>query len=177
LQGHKLFFFKPSGVDSVQIMQGSILLTVFYFVLSSEGNFNFLMCLICRMNAANSMNVKPVNNATKKNNKGLMNHVKSITNVLGMGNAPQNATAAGQTGGVAPVNYRYPPNMQQPSEAVMEWATTADAPTPLSGMRNVAHGGRRRRHSRKHRTSKHKRRHTRKHRVHRRKNSHRRSRR
>ncbi len=109
------------------------------------------------------------NNATKKNNKGLMNH---ITNALSMGNTSQNG-AVGQTGGVAPINYRYPPNMQQPSEAVMEWATTANAPTPLSGMRNVAHGGRR-----KSRTHKHKRshRHTRKHRVHRRKQSHRRRR-
>ncbi len=108
------------------------------------------------------MNAKLVNagNATKKN-KGLMN-------MFGTNNS------AKQSGGVAPVNYRYPPNMQQPSEAVMEWATTADAPTPLSGMRNVAHGGRRRRHSRKHRTHKHKRAHTRKHKVHRRKSSHKR---
>lgn len=109
-----------------------------------------------------------VNNATKKNNKSWLN---SVTNALGMRNSSQNASMTGQTGGVAPVNYRYPPNMQQPSEAVMEWATTADAPTPLSGMRNVAHGGRR-----KHRTRKHKRSHTRKHRMHRRKHSHRRRR-
>jgi hypothetical protein len=49
-----------------------------------------------------------------------------------------------QRGGVAPVNYQYPARMQQPSEAVMEWATTAGAPMPpASQMRNVAHGGKR----------------------------------
>ena len=66
-----------------------------------------------------------------------------------------------QTGGVAPVNYRYPANMQQPSEEIMEWATTADAPTPTSGMRNVAHGGAKRKthkrvHKRHHRSMKRK---------------------
>ena len=115
------------------------------------------------------MNAKLVNagnagNATKKNKSGM----NSFMNLFSTNNS------AKQSGGVAPVNYRYPPNMQQPSEAVMEWATTADAPTPLSGMRNVAQGGRRRRHSRKHRTHKHKRAHTRKHKVHRRKHSHKR---
>lgn len=124
------------------------------------------MCLNYRMNA-NSMNVKSVNNSSKKNNKGFFN---SIKNAMGMGNAAEQSI---QSGGVAPVNYRYPPNMQQPSEAVMEWATTAGAPTPLSGMRNVAHGGRRR-HSRKHHTRKHKRSHTRKHKSHRRKHTHKR---
>lgn len=117
------------------------------------------MCLNYRMN---TMNAKPVNNSAKKNNKGLFN---SIKNAIGMGNS---AEQPAQSGGVAPVNYRYPPNMQQPSEAVMEWATTAGAPTPLSGMRNVAHGGRR------HRTHKHKRSHTRKHKTHRRKHTHKR---
>jgi len=44
----------------------------------------------------------------------------------------------------APVNFRYPSNMQQPSKAVMEWATTAGMPTPTGPqMRNVAHGGKR----------------------------------
>ena len=125
------------------------------------------MCLNYRMNA-NAMNVKSVNNSSRKNNKGFFN---SIKNAMGMGNAAEQSI---QSGGVAPVNYRYPPNMQQPSEAVMEWATTAGAPTPLSGMRNVAHGGRRRRHSRKHHTRKHKRSHTRKHKSHRRKHTHKR---
>ncbi len=108
------------------------------------------------------MNNNSVNAPAKKNNKGLFN---SIKNAMGMGNSAEQTI---QSGGVAPVNYRYPPNMQQPSEAVMEWATTAGAPTPLSGMRNVAHGGRRR----KHRTHKHKRRHTRKHKIYRRKHTH-----
>ena len=44
----------------------------------------------------------------------------------------------------APVNFRYPANMQQPSKAVMDWATTAGMPTPTGPqMRNVAHGGKR----------------------------------
>jgi hypothetical protein len=50
----------------------------------------------------------------------------------------------GQTGGVAPTGYNVPGNQRQPSEQIMEWATTAGAPTPTSGMRNVAHGGNRR---------------------------------
>lgn len=123
------------------------------------------MCLNYRMNA---INAKPVNNSAKKNSKGLFN---SIKNAMGMGNSVEQSM---QSGGVAPVNYRYPPNMQQPSDAVMEWTTTAGAPTPLSGMRNVAHGGRRRRHSRKYRTHKHKRNHTRKHKTHRRKHTYKR---
>lgn len=106
------------------------------------------MCLIYRMNV-NAMGAKPVNNSTKKN-KNVFNTIK---NAFGMGNSVKNI---GQEGGVAPVNYRYPGNMQQPSEAVMEWATTAGAPTPLSGMRNVAHGGRRR-HTRKHKAYRRKR--------------------
>jgi hypothetical protein len=115
-------------------------------------------------------------NQNTQSGPGLMN---SITSMLGMNKKPNsNAPPANiQAGGVlvgAPVNYRYPPNMQQPSEEVMEWATTAGAPTPLSGMRNVAHGGRR--HKRRHRTRKHKRSHTRKHKAHRRKHTHRRRR-
>lgn len=130
------------------------------------------MCLIYRMNV-NAMGVKPVNNSTKKN-KNVFNTIK---NAFGMGNSAEDV---GQTGGVAPVNYRYPANMQQPSEAIMEWATTAEAPTPLSGMRNVAHGGRRR-HTRKHkshrRTRKHKSHcHTRSSKKHHRKHTHKRRR-
>jgi hypothetical protein len=53
-------------------------------------------------------------------------------------NAP--TTAPNQTGGVAPLNFRYPANMQQPSEAVMRWATTAGMPAPAN-MRGVAQGG------------------------------------
>jgi hypothetical protein len=64
-------------------------------------------------------------------------------------------------GGMAPVNFGYGPRMQQPSNAVMYWATTAGAPMPPeSEMRNVAHGGKRRTH--------------RKRRVHKRKSTHKR---
>jgi hypothetical protein len=52
-----------------------------------------------------------------------------------------------QQGGVAPAGFQYPARMQQPSERVMEWATTAGAPMPPAAeMRNVAHGGKRRTH-------------------------------
>jgi hypothetical protein len=78
-------------------------------------------------------------NATKKNNASAMN--KKVNGVVNQG-FQQTPTA--QAGGVAPVNFRYPPDMQQPSDKVMEWATTAGLPTPTSGMRNVAHGGARR---------------------------------
>jgi len=89
-------------------------------------------------------------NSTKKNV-----NVKPVTAGI---NAP--VISQDQTGGMAPINFRYPGNMQQPSEAVMRWATTAGIPTPPSSeMRNVAHsGGKRktRRHSkRKHATKRH----------------------
>ena len=62
----------------------------------------------------------------------------------------------------APISYRTVSANPQPSEGVMEWATTAGAPTPSAAeMRGVAHGGRR---SRKRSTYKRhckKRRHTR----------------
>jgi hypothetical protein len=46
---------------------------------------------------------------------------------------------------MAPVNFRYGASMAQPSKAVMDWATTANAPMPPAAeMRNVAHGGKRR---------------------------------
>jgi hypothetical protein len=99
----------------------------------------------------NSSNAKKNNsNVSKKNNS--MNAVPAVAGV----NAPvvnatpvpaANNTAVVKGGFVAPVNFRYPPNMQQPSEEVMEWATTAGAPTPTGPqMRNVAHGGKRRTH-------------------------------
>jgi hypothetical protein len=48
-------------------------------------------------------------------------------------------------GGMAPVNYSTVSANPQPSERVMQWATTAGAPAPSAAeMRNVAHGGRRR---------------------------------
>jgi hypothetical protein len=45
--------------------------------------------------------------------------------------------------------------MQQPSEEVMQWATTAGAATPpASMMRNVAHGGARRKTQKTHKKTK-----------------------
>jgi hypothetical protein len=38
---------------------------------------------------------------------------------------------------------------QQPSNEIMEWATTAGIPAPLN-MQNVAHGGKRRTHRKRH---------------------------
>lgn len=106
-------------------------------------------------------------NNTKKNaNQGFLGQLASA---VGLGNSAtatvattnksvkesvsENRTTKLQQGGMAPVNFRYPANMQQPSERVMQWATTADAPTPpASELRNVAHGGKRR--TSKRRTSK-----------------------
>lgn len=97
-----------------------------------------------------------------------MGVLNNISNALGLGASASNATnmsrntlknkttqLASQAGGVAPVNFRYPANMQQPSEEIMEWATTAGLRTPTTGMRNVAHGGKRRTHK-KHRHHKRK---------------------
>lgn len=58
----------------------------------------------------------------------------------------------------APISYRTVSENPQPSERVMDWATTAGAPMPSAAeMRGVAHGGKRRKrctrnrkHSRKH---------------------------
>jgi hypothetical protein len=54
---------------------------------------------------------------------------------------------------MAPIQAGMSLKAYQPSENVMRWATTAGAATPSAAeMRNVAHGGsrRRRRHGRKH---------------------------
>ena len=79
-------------------------------------------------------------------------------------------------GGMAPVNFSYGPRMQQPSERVMQWATTAGASTPTGPeMRNVAHGGKRRTHKRRTHRVKHRKshkKHTRKHRTVKRKTRH-----
>ncbi len=76
-------------------------------------------------------------NSTRKNTSKNANVMPAST---GVPNVPVT------TGGMAPANFRYPINMQQPSEKVMEWATTAGAPMPPAAMmRNVAHGGKRRR--------------------------------
>jgi hypothetical protein len=76
-----------------------------------------------------------------------MKNVKKVNGVVNQG-FQQTPTAA-QTGGMAPVNFEYPANMRQPSDKVMEWATTAGMPAPLTGMRNVAHGGARKTHRKK----------------------------
>lgn len=106
--------------------------------------------------SSNSQQEAPVT-ANSSQTNGVANRTMSRKN-----KNKNNSTTVLQQGGVAAVNFRYPANMQQPSERVMEWATTAGAPMPPeSEMRNVAHGGKRRtrRHNRKHRVH---RRHTRK---------------
>jgi hypothetical protein len=83
-------------------------------------------------NAPKTPNAPKNNNATRKNNNVLP--ASAGTPVVPV-----------TTGGMAPVNFRYGASMQQPSEKVMEWATTAGAPMPPAAMmRNVAHGGKRR---------------------------------
>lgn len=103
----------------------------------------------------NTLNNK--NNISRKNST-----VKPVTSNI---NAPT------IVGGAASVNYSVPSGQRQPSEAIMEWATTAGIPTPTGlQMRNVAHGGKRstnkrrthrrrvggKKHSRKHHTIKRK---------------------
>ena len=57
-----------------------------------------------------------------------------------------------QNGGVASVNASVPPGQRQPSEEIMEWATTAGVPTPTGPqMRGVAQGGSRRNRTRRNR--------------------------
>lgn len=54
----------------------------------------------------------------------------------------------------APIHYRTVSANPQPSERVMQWATTAGAATPSAGeMQGVAHGGRR---TRRRRSTRHK---------------------
>ncbi len=90
------------------------------------------------------------NNTRKNGNNVKKNQVMPATAGV---NAPTNASpqpnaTAPQMGGVAPLNFRYPANMQQPSEAVMRWATTAGMPAPAN-MRGVAQGGGKRRTKRR----------------------------
>ena len=107
----------------------------------------------------------PKNNASKNNaskNNGAMNAMNVVEveeNVVMKNNSANNAGLAtqpftqtpNQAGGVAPLGMR-DANLQ-PSKAVMDWATTAGAPTPPENeMRNVAHGGARK--TRKHKKSK-----------------------
>lgn len=54
-------------------------------------------------------------------------------------------------GGMAPIHAGMTLKAYQPSEGVMRWATTAGAATPSEAeMRNVAHGGSRRRRRHRH---------------------------
>ena len=109
-------------------------------------------------NAVKAPNAAKVNNKSKKQG---FNFGAPTGNAAGTPAAPvTNPFTLPNTtkGGMAPVNFSYGPRMQQPSEEVMKWATTAGAQTPSGPqMRNV--GGKRR---------------TRKRRTHRRKSTHRR---
>jgi putative hemolysin len=95
----------------------------------------------CRMNNGQS---------PPANQRGILNKVanlfKSKNNANNASKKPVLPVTA--MGGAAPVNFRYPENMQQPSEDVMKWATTAGMPRPTN-MAGVAHGGKRRTHRRK----------------------------
>jgi hypothetical protein len=89
----------------------------------------------------------PKNNVPKNNTK---NNAAKANNTAETVNVPKPETVtfgfkpSPQAGGVASVTYNVPDAQRQPSEEIMEWATTAGAPTPTTGMRNVAHGGARR---------------------------------
>jgi len=93
------------------------------------------------MNFLSSLFTTPRNNASKKTNVPRTNVPR--TNAVNPGFTTGPKQVPNQAGGVAPANFEYPANMRQPSESVLEWATTAGLPTPVMGMRNVAHGGRR----------------------------------
>ncbi len=101
----------------------------------------------------NVANVAVVENvAVKKNNNKTNNH-KNVVNVVTDDVVVVKNNTGNQAGGVAPVGYSTPYNMRQPSEAVMDWTTRADANTPSAAeMRNVAHGGVRK--TRKHKKTK-----------------------
>lgn len=86
-------------------------------------------------------------NKTPNSNKAVR-PVTAGVNVLTNSNKPNNTSP--QTGGVAPTSYSVLPDQRQPSERIMNWATTAGVPTPVGPeMRNVAHGGKRRSHRRR----------------------------
>ena len=128
------------------------------------------MCLKYRMGVLNNIastfkSMVPGNNGKNRNNSAM-----PVTNPYTPPTS-SNANAPNQTGGVAPVNFRYPPNMQQPSDAVMKWATTAGMPAPPD-MRGVARGGKRRtrrRTTKKRHTKRHTKRRVHKRKTHRRK--------
>ena len=93
-------------------------------------------------------NKKPANNSSNASPSSSSNNSNKAVNNAKPVTAPLNAPTLG---GAASVNYR--PEHMQPSKAVMDWATTADAPMPsASEMRGVAHGGTRRNRSRRNKT-------------------------
>jgi hypothetical protein len=120
-----------------------------------------------------SGNRKNKKNNTRRNSKNMVKNSMLANGVVANGMLANGVVVKPVTagvnapikGGAAPVNFRYPANMQQPSEEIMEWATTAGAPTPISGMRNVAHGGKRstHRHKKSHKKSHHKKSHKKSH--------------
>jgi hypothetical protein len=106
----------------------------------------------------------PKKNNSNKNSKNTAQVVPVTTGVNISTNtlpvtAPNN-TAPAQSGGVAPTNYSTPYDQRQPSERIMNWATTAGLPAPTGPeMRNVAYGGKRstkKRSTKKRSTKKHK---------------------
>ena len=129
--------------------------------------------VITAKNAANA--AKNAANAANAAKNAAKNAVKAVNNANAAKRAANVATPVTNpfmppsttSGGMAPVNFSYGPRMQQPSERVMQWATTAGVPTPTGPeMRNVAHGGKRRTHRKRTHRVKHKKshkKHTRKH--------------
>ena len=127
------------------------------------------------VNSASAPLVSPFGNVKKNNsskNKAVPNpFATAATNVTVTAPATPvtNPFMPPIKGGMAPVNFSYGPRMRQPSEEIMQWATTAGVPTPTGPeMRNVAHGGKRRTHKRRTHRVKHRKshkKHTRKHRM------------
>lgn len=132
------------------------------------------MCLKYRMSTNNSGSKPSEGFLNKINVFGLFGNKNSsknntakngmnVININSKNNTSKNVMPASTgvptvpvtTGGMAPVNFRYGANMQQPSEEVMKWATTAGAPMPPAAMmRNVAHGGSRRNRNRRNKSRK-----------------------
>ena len=109
----------------------------------------------------NVTNVGMVENAVVANvglntkNNGHMNAINVAVENVSVKNETKNKNnVVAQEGGVAPAFYQTPLNMRQPSEEVMNWATTSGVATPSANqMRNVAHGGARKQ-TRKHKKAK-----------------------
>lgn len=102
------------------------------------------------MNAVSGFFNNLTNATGKLFNSKNSNSRKAPTQSYGFTPGPQN-------GGMASVAYSV---LTQPSQAIMKWATTAGLPTPTIGMRNVAHGGKRRGKRVTHRNKKNKKRNT-----------------